>query len=76
LNINIDLDDDDSEKTIKARKNETVTEKEPEIETTTIKLDKIVAHDALTADQVDELRKKTSTEKSKLNKTSVGHFFF
>lgn len=58
-----------SDKIIKTHKNETTIVNESETETETEKsskpTEKIVAHDALTAEQVDELRHKNSHEHSK-----------
>jgi hypothetical protein len=60
-----------SEKTIKKPKDETVKEtelekeKEQEHVDSTVKPDKIIAHDALTSDQIDELREKNIHEHKK-----------
>jgi len=58
-----------SNRTEKARKNETTTiittTSESETETTTIEPEKIVAHDALTLQQIDELRQKNSKAHSR-----------
>jgi len=57
-----------SNRTEKAHKNETTiitTTNESEIETSTIEPEKIVAHDALTPQQIGELRQKISKEHTK-----------
>jgi hypothetical protein len=54
------------EKKVKQRKNETVLIHETEVEKLPVKTEKIVAHDALTPEQVDELKHKNSQEHGKL----------
>jgi hypothetical protein len=62
--INIDLEGI-SDKTIKTSKNETIINDESETEKSPKTTEKIVAHDALTPEQIDELRHKTGHEHSK-----------
>lgn len=65
LYINLDLQGI-SDKTTKARKNETtIITNDFESETSSVKTENIVAHDALTPEQIDELRHKNTHEHSK-----------
>jgi hypothetical protein len=61
---NIDLEDI-SDKTVKPHKNETIITDESETEKSSINIEKIVSHDALTPEQIDELRQKKTHEHSK-----------
>ncbi len=64
--INIDLQGI-ADNTIKTSKNETIIKNESETEKSSKTNDKIVAHDALTPEQIDELRQKSAHEHSKID---------
>jgi len=68
----IDLEDI-SVKKVKAGKNETTIPNEPEIEKLLVKTDKIVPHDALTPEQIDELHHKKSHEHTKTKDEKLSH---
>jgi len=54
-----------ADNTIKTSKNETIIKNESETEKSSKTTDKIVAHDALTPEQIDELRQKSAHEHTK-----------
>ena len=64
---------DVSDKTSQISKSET-TIKTPEIEKSSTKLEKILSHDSLTPEQIEELRQKNSQEHGKLSMSELFSF--